>query len=351
MASDGPSSNELPPYDIAYFFHGVSDYNAGLGLRCYGKQFFIIVSEANLVDGSQIKREYQRLYDRLNNLTPPGGDDVVNPDEEGSDAMEYLCFWIAQKCNHRMHALRATCPPLMYTLQDWFGVEKIVLKMAMTNGDSIEINTSLDLSRADCLTPRMKLPSSLTGKIATFDPTTILLPTDFEFGSARPGKVSFKSDTYFFKPANHSTSASQEINTLLRIQEHNLTQVVHAPNLHGVVLCAEDSSMIHGYLLDYIEHRSILLFIDVQKEPPSVRSEWIRQISEMIGALHDAGIIWGDAKPDNILVDTNNNLRIIDFEGGFTSGWVDEADEGTIEGDNKALSRIIDFLNTGEYPD
>lgn len=96
--------------------------------------------------------------------------------------------------------------------------------------------------------------------------------------------------------------------------------------------------------MNYIDHREILGYIDIPSTLLSVRINWINQIRNMIEKLHAAGIVWGDAKPDNILVGADDNLWIIDFGGGYTHGWVDEDKEGTMEGDSQALSRIVNFL-------
>ncbi|KAK2668010.1 hypothetical protein RAB80_017201 [Fusarium oxysporum f. sp. vasinfectum] len=49
--------------------------------------------------------------------------------------------------------------------------------------------------------------------------------------------------------------------------------------------------------------------------------------------LHEEGIVWGDAKPDNVLIDKDENAWIIDFGGSYTPGWVDEDKAETFEGD------------------
>ena len=56
-------------------------------------------------------------------------------------------------------------------------------------------------------------------------------------------------------------------------------------------------------------------------------------------------MIWGDGKPDNILIhDKIDDAWVIDFGGGYTKGWVDEELQETLEGDEQALGRIHDFL-------
>lgn len=43
-----------------------------------------------------------------------------------------------------------------------------------------------------------------------------------------------------------------------------------------------------------------------------------------VACLHKAHIIWGDAKPANILIDTNGDAWIIDFGGGYMRGWIEK---------------------------
>jgi len=45
------------------------------------------------------------------------------------------------------------------------------------------------------------------------------------------------------------------------------------------------------------------------------------QIRETVDSLHDVGVIWGDGKPDNILIhDKIDDAWVIDFGGGYTKG-------------------------------
>lgn len=67
----------------------------------------------------------------------------------------------------------------------------------------------------------------------------------------------------------------------------------------------------------------------------------------MIDKLHSKGIVRGDVKPDNILVDYNDNLWFSDFGGSVTYGWVDEDKAETMESDCQGLERIVQFLLGG----
>lgn len=107
-----------------------------------------------------------------------------------------------------------------------------------------------------------------------------------------------------------------------------------------------------GYLLCYIDHQDTLGGNVAETAPVALRRNWYRNIADTVGALHDAGIVWGDAKADNVLLDHENNTWVIDFEGGRTEGWVDEDRRETIAGDLQGLSRIREYLKLrAERPD
>ncbi|KAL3490368.1 hypothetical protein BJX62DRAFT_238179 [Aspergillus germanicus] len=78
------------------------------------------------------------------------------------------------------------------------------------------------------------------------------------------------------------------------------------------------------------------------------RQRWFDQISEAVHALHRDVGIWGDAKPDDVLVNTDGDACLIDFEGGTTHGWVDKELRDTKEGDLQGLERIRKFLKLDE---
>lgn len=82
-----------------------------------------------------------------------------------------------------------------------------------------------------------------------------------------------------------------------------------------------------------------------EQSSPELRKRWHTQIKEPLGYLHQCGLVWGDAKPGNILIDETGNAWIVDFGGGYTNGWVDKEKAGTVEGDLQALGKIMDLLS------
>ena len=71
------------------------------------------------------------------------------------------------------------------------------------------------------------------------------------------------------------------------------------------------------------------------------RKKWAGQIRSIVQQLHDIGVVWGDAKPGNILIGKKDNAWIIDFGGSWTEGWVDPELTDSMKGDLQALKRII----------
>jgi hypothetical protein len=77
---------------------------------------------------------------------------------------------------------------------------------------------------------------------------------------------------------------------------------------------------------------------------PSRREKWMSQIQTTVYKLHALGVVWGDAKTANILLDRNDDLWVVDFGGGGTPGWFDKKLMGTKEGDLQALKRILEEI-------
>jgi len=54
--------------------------------------------------------------------------------------------------------------------------------------------------------------------------------------------------------------------------------------------------------------------------------------------------VWGDAKPENVLIDGSDDVWIIDFGGGYTQGFVEKEKAGTAEGDLQGLDNIMKYV-------
>jgi serine/threonine protein kinase len=77
---------------------------------------------------------------------------------------------------------------------------------------------------------------------------------------------------------------------------------------------------------------------------PSRREKWSTDIQTIAHQLHALGIVRGDAKTANILLDRDDRLWVVDFGGGGTPGWMDKKLMDTKEGDLQALERILEEI-------
>lgn len=137
-------------------------------------------------------------------------------------------------------------------------------------------------------------------------------------------------------------SAERELKAYTQIRQANLSQL-RASTLFGLV--RDESGWLLGLLLHYIDCDSLTLQHAVTPEVClSMRQYWAAEIEETLTRLHEIGIIWGDVKAANILLDAHNDPWIVDFGGSYLPGWVEKDLAGTIEGDKQGLSRIMDYI-------
>ena len=139
----------------------------------------------------------------------------------------------------------------------------------------------------------------------------------------------------------------REIVILQYLAENPIHCGVHFPYILELVR-SEFNDEVIGFLMNHIEARGTLASLHAEAFPRARRLEWGRQIKAAVHALHAHGQIWGDVKPDNILVDMHGRLWITDFGGGTTTGWVDERLIESIEGDLQGVNRIFEFLHIAE---
>lgn len=76
---------------------------------------------------------------------------------------------------------------------------------------------------------------------------------------------------------------------------------------------------------------------------------WMRQIEETVGKLHQHGLVWGDVKPDNVMIGPAGDAIPIDFGGGYIPRYVDRELRETVEGDWQGIKRMrAELLGAGD---
>jgi len=152
-----------------------------------------------------------------------------------------------------------------------------------------------------------------------------------------------------YKEGLLNTSLHQELSSLQEVWKtyFNTGVFIRVPKLLGYARHADSGGVI-GLLREWIPaggRGRTLRHIDVSAVPKEMRQRWEAQIRETAYQLHASGLVWGDGKASNVIVDQTDNAWLIDFGGGWTEGWVDESLAGTVEGDDQAVRHIVKFLD------
>ncbi|CAJ0551308.1 Ff.00g112380.m01.CDS01 [Fusarium sp. VM40] len=150
----------------------------------------------------------------------------------------------------------------------------------------------------------------------------------------------------FFKQFGLSFGSSHAKKELEAMKKITLAQSRPPPDtficrLIGVI---RENSKIFGMLFAWIDAECVLSKARAAKTPATLRGRWLSQINRSVQWLHEEGIVWGDAKADNVLIDKNENAWIIDFGGSYTPGWVDKDKAETLEGDYQGVGKINEML-------
>ncbi|PXF43581.1 Serine/threonine-protein kinase Sgk1 [Gracilariopsis chorda] len=117
----------------------------------------------------------------------------------------------------------------------------------------------------------------------------------------------------------------------------------HPNILQPTGLVVADQNEVQGMLAPFVRRKPLREVIECGLEP---KSKWTAQFLDAIDFVHNNDIVWNDAKPDNILVDSQGALCLIDFEGDCTEEWVLVDLHDTKEGGKVAVPKILSFIES-----
>ena len=151
-------------------------------------------------------------------------------------------------------------------------------------------------------------------------------------------KVRVGNQVYCLKNVHrtgHEGNFIREVSVLQHCSHENIIPLV------GLVVDEEDK--VEGMLTVYLNNARLLRSMETfTREQCEV---WTKQIHEAIEYLHRKGLVWGDAKPANVLVRDSDSVVLVDFGGGNTEGWVDKDKYETTDGDWQGYQRIVEFMS------
>ncbi|RFU31064.1 hypothetical protein B7463_g5292, partial [Scytalidium lignicola] len=328
---------EQSKYVVNGFFFSINDDKSELEVRRYDKCFYISLAPENLEDSPHMKNEYLRYLDAERSQEN-------DHDQLHGTGPEDFYDWALEPCLHLFETM-APEPEQNHavTLRDYFYPQVLYYSLHAIDGKLVPIPSKKTNSMKP---PGVELDDYTFCSVwPSFHPSKVEIciagPEDNICPS--PSKVLVNGKTVcFFKPYGRGEVrlALRELENYRHIEESNLGHDVRICRLYGIV--KDDIGRLMGLLLTYIDCDYVTLACAVQADTPaSLKQKWADQVTDTLAQLHQAGIVWGDAKPENVLIDGSDDAWIIDFGGGYTRGFVEKDKAGTVEGDLQGLDNII----------
>ncbi|RAH67342.1 uncharacterized protein BO66DRAFT_458265 [Aspergillus aculeatinus CBS 121060] len=151
-------------------------------------------------------------------------------------------------------------------------------------------------------------------------------------------EVRIQGKAFLYKTTTVGTGILEDEALRLREIAARCPASLRVPRLEGFLGLG---SPFPGILLTFVPSTTLGSMINIETEVAlAERRKWFDQLHEMVSSLHQGGCIWGDVKPDNVLIDHNRDVWLVDFENGLTPGWVPIELMGTKAGDLEGLSNV-----------
>jgi serine/threonine protein kinase len=136
-----------------------------------------------------------------------------------------------------------------------------------------------------------------------------------------------------------------ELDRYRSIRDAPLDQSLRISRLLGLV--RNKTGQVSGLLLFYIDCGCGWRTLHCAAKPiipKQLKQKRAQQVQHIFHQLHANSIVWGDAKPDSVLIDHRNDAWVIDFGGGYTEGWVPRDLAESVEGGLQSLKKMEEFL-------
>jgi len=333
-----------PKYRVDGFvtsFEGESEDFITLHVRLRGKRLNIKISSSNFRNSPSMVKDYYEYLDVARS----------GLDTQDIDLMYDLFDWATKPflplfANQELGPRNIVQAPV--TLQDFLYPETFNCEFRAVDDKFIPGNIERqDIQEAQELSELGKDFVHLMTKLQSVYPSQVQICSEYpddepDLPDVQPYRVCVDGQILFFKSAEQS-SLQNMIDAIKKyLQVADSGPNIRTSRLYGIV--ADNNNPLIGLLLHYLDIEDILKFAIEPSTPVTLKQQWSSQITDTLTRLHAAGVVWGDAKPDNVLIDKHSNAGIVDFEGGYTERWVDRDKAGTVEGDLQGLANIVKLI-------
>ncbi|RAL14167.1 uncharacterized protein BO97DRAFT_433270 [Aspergillus homomorphus CBS 101889] len=317
------------PWQLREFFFGRFDKMSRITVVCNGNCFQIQLSPSNFCQSPLALETYTHFMDAV------------------CDDEDYRLSYAAEEDLHHwaltpflpMFAQTTPTPPNQQplTLRDYLSPEIYRYSLYAVN-ERLEPRLDYDVPTQPCVAGVDPGDITLHHTWRQFVPESIeLCVSDHDEGlSQLPRKVLADGTVCFFKPVDYDDkrAAIREMGVYKEMKAQGISDEAHAPHFIGVV-CEEQNARIIGLLLSWVDCGNRTLECALRPDTPlTLRTKWDQQVTTALACLHDAGIVWGDVKAANVLIDNNENA------------WVVDKDQmETIQGDTAGLVKIKELIH------
>ncbi|KAM4066783.1 kinase [Hirsutella rhossiliensis] len=327
------------PWSVLEFTFSDRNTDSELIIMCNKTCFVVHLAAANFSESTKLKEKYIFFLD------------VARHFELDGYTVEDFYDWAAEP----LFPVFQSMPPLdetRLTLNEYLFPDTLFYTLRADARELVAVPLNNSPRRKTRSRFGVALPNETCAVWPCFHPSEIRIcprrpPTYGPSPSQTPDKVSLKDGTVAFVKlvrCGDKNILMRELDNYAKINAAPLNDTLPISRLKGIV--RDESGSVFGLLLTYIDCSRVTLACAAPKldTPACLQEKWVVQIQETVQELHSAGIVWGDAKPENVLIDRNKDAWIVDFGGGYTEGWVPENLTGTVEGDLIALKKIIEFI-------
>ncbi|KAL1864294.1 hypothetical protein VTK73DRAFT_5968 [Phialemonium thermophilum] len=343
---DDKQEAHRPRYEVETYCFSNHDDNSRFAVRRNGVLFHIRVSPSQFVNSPATTQEYLSYLEVLRS-----GEEVIG-DIFDTDVYD----WVTRPFEQLFVELAP--PPVLpegraditITLKDHLYPPFFVFDLCAVDEQLQPHRIETDFS--PYFPPRVWLDDDYLDEVEKwttfYDPADVVLrfgnPEDALFKPPRKVLVNDGKTACFFKPCYSTVQTKNELEAYRKIASSKLDPQLRICRLFGLV--TDDNGAVLGLLLTYIDHNggSLASSVDPHYPSPSTKKGWVDELEAAVAELHRAGIVWGDVKAQNVLVDREDHVWITDFGGGYTEGWVERERAGTVEGDLAGLARLREFV-------